>query len=70
MWVGSLNLLKGYYNIFLHYCIEVHKINTTMRYFTTEEVHLGNSPFWLGNEDFHRSHRARLISKNRDFYLP
>ncbi len=27
-------------------------------------------PFWLDNENFHRSHRARLIEKNREFYLP
>lgn len=29
-----------------------------------------NEPFWLGQEPFHRAMRARLIEKNRDFYLP
>lgn len=28
------------------------------------------TPFWFNNEDFHRSHRARLIEKDREFYLP
>lgn len=27
-------------------------------------------PWWLGNEDFHRAMRARLIEKDKDFYLP
>jgi hypothetical protein len=27
-------------------------------------------PWWLGNEDFHRAMRSRLIEKNPDFYLP
>jgi hypothetical protein len=26
-------------------------------------------PFWLYNENFHRSHRSRLIEKDRDYYL-
>jgi len=29
-----------------------------------------HGPIWLGNEDFHRSHRANLVAKNRDFYVP
>lgn len=28
------------------------------------------TPKWLGNEDFHRSHRANLVAKNKDFYAP
>jgi len=27
------------------------------------------APFWLGNENFHRSHRAKLIEKCKHFYL-
>ena len=27
-------------------------------------------PWWFGQEQFHRSHRARLIEKDREFYLP
>ncbi len=27
-------------------------------------------PPWLGNEDFHRSHRSRLIAKDPRFYMP
>jgi Pyrimidine dimer DNA glycosylase len=28
-----------------------------------------NLPFWYDDKNFHRSHRSRLIAKNRDFYL-
>lgn len=27
-------------------------------------------PSWLGNEDFHRSHRANLVRKDPTFYTP
>jgi len=27
-------------------------------------------PSWLGNEDFHRSHRANLVRKNPKYYVP
>ena len=27
-------------------------------------------PPWLGNEDFHRSHRANLVGKFPEFYIP
>jgi hypothetical protein len=27
-------------------------------------------PAWLGDEDFHRSHRAALVRKDPDFYVP
>jgi len=26
-------------------------------------------PWWLGNENFHRSHRSRLLEKNYEFYI-
>lgn len=84
MWEGFLPLLKHYYNLFLWYCITVHKINTKMKYMdnpwsfvSSGTLYLnhyktppkGNPPWWLGNENFHRAMRARLIEKDRDFYL-
>jgi len=80
MWQGHIDCLQYYYNIFLKECLERHNIKTTLpficNYFTgpcidgsmvymTEEY-----PWWVGNEDFHRAMRARLIEKDRNFYLP
>lgn len=95
MWIGYDDLLKHYYNVFLEYCINEHKINTKLFYIECkysnaeyndkDGAYLVNgfevygdifklsdkeTPFWLGNEDFHRSHRSKLIEKNEDFYLP
>jgi len=30
----------------------------------------GQPPGWLGDDDFHRSHRSSLLGKNPDFYGP
>ena len=35
-----------------------------------EEGKLPKMPWWLGNEDMHRSHRSRLIEKRPEFYEP
>lgn len=68
MWVGSEELLKEYYNAFLKVSLDVHKINTSMPFLDSEKTDI--KPFWLGDDNFHRSHRSRLIEKNTDFYLP
>jgi hypothetical protein len=84
MWVGYIPALRHYYNIFLLTSIEVHKINTKLQYkenncsFMSSGKWVFNRlkgkgtdiPWWLGNENFHRAMRARLIEKNREFYLP
>lgn len=80
MWENHIPELAIYFNSFLNISIDIHKINTKYDYyrpiffygkraFVHDSIIL-NFPFWLGNEDFHRSHRARLIEKDRDFYLP
>lgn len=71
MWVGHKELLKTYYNRFLRVCIDIHRINTTMKFFKVDvESEQHDVPWWLGDEDFHRAMRARLIQKDREFYLP
>lgn len=85
MWAGYTDDLICYYNIFLNYCIKVHKINVVkLKYIQTNyqtilEINnkiIGNNlieiekPWWLGNEKFHRSHRSRLIEKKPEFYEP
>lgn len=80
MWVGHIPELKLYFNVFLGYCKNTHAINT--KYEPYDETHfqcrsagqgIGNImvwPWWLGQEEFHRAMRARLIEKDRAFYLP
>jgi hypothetical protein len=83
MWEGYIEALKHYYNIFLSTCLTEHKINTKLefiscKYSTPEATILhvhqywtkNEKPWWLGNEDFHRAMRSRLIEKDREFYLP
>jgi len=70
MWVGYTELLKSYYNIFLHQSKEIHNVRTNMLYFDLDEVNHLKFPWWLGNENFHRAMRGRLIEKDRNFYLP
>ena len=35
-----------------------------------EKGQLPEMPWWMGNENMHRSHRSRLIAKKPEFYLP
>lgn len=69
MWIGYEEALKQYFNDFLEVSKCIHKINTTMKplYVDVNKIEL---PWWLGNEDFHRAMRSRLIEKNPEFYLP
>lgn len=69
MWVGSEYWLKDYFNAFLQVCIEEHNINTKYDYYY-DIVETQEKPWWLGNENFHRAMRARLIEKDENFYLP
>jgi hypothetical protein len=71
MWDGHTLALKEYFNTFLDISIRVHKINTKYKAY---EVYEGCNypdgyPWWLGNKDFHRAMRARLIEKDEAFYL-
>jgi hypothetical protein len=84
MWKGNEELLKHYYNIFLNHCIDIHKINTEMCYLNSNysmPIPLSlkmkglilsdmsySVPFWLNNDQFHRSHRSRLYHKDPIFY--
>ncbi len=69
MWKGHVPWLMYYFDCFLEECIKTHKINTKLKPYNKP---LGNStpPWWYANGDFHRSHRARLVAKDKTFYLP
>lgn len=78
MWEGHTEQLKYYFNCFLDVCVTTHKINTKYKSLNPSIDFLLDvisdidiTPiWWLGNENFHRAMRARLIEKNREFYLP
>lgn len=79
MWFGCEEALAMYHD----YCLlewKARGYNNTMSflyltYETSAKLKINAdykpiNPWWLGNEDFHRSHRARLIEKDEKFYLP
>jgi hypothetical protein len=65
MWKDYVNALRQYYND----CIDVWKergFKNTMEYETIEGEFV--LPHWLGNDEFHASHRSNLLRKNFDYY--
>lgn len=80
MWEGHIPELMVYFNVFLNTCKEVHGIKTKYYNYTLSDFKgrrvledggfYMEKPWWLGNEDFHRAMRARLIEKDEAFYLP
>ena len=66
MWKDYVNALKQYYND----CIDVWKsrgFKNTMEYETIEGEFI--LPNWLGDEEFHSSHRSNLLRKDFDYYI-
>jgi len=68
MWLGYDEMLKLYFNnIVIEWVKRGYKNNYNL--FKMDENKL-ISPWWLGNENFHRAMRSRLIEKYPEFYLP
>ena len=70
MWVGYIDTLKEYTNAFIFVSKHDHKVNTKYMYFEMDKDSKRILPWWFGDKNFHRAMRARLIEKDRDFYLP
>jgi hypothetical protein len=68
MWEGYDEMLKLYFNVIVKEWVDRGYVNN-YEYFDIDETKLV-SPWWLGDKDFHRAMRSRLIEKNEDFYLP
>ena len=65
MWRDYVNALKQYYND----CIDVWKsrgFKNTMEYETIEGEFV--LPHWLGDDEFHSSHRSNLLRKDFEYY--
>ena len=72
MWEGYVDALKYYFDCFLCISIKEHGIKTKYTaYYSQESFSVINLefPWWLGNKDFHRAMRARLIEKDEAFYI-
>jgi len=67
MWEGYLNSLKYYTNCCINEWIQRGYKNTIVLY---DVDHQNEDPWYIGDNDFHRAMRARLIEKNEEFYLP
>lgn len=73
MWEGHEKSLIMYFNEFLEVVKVKHQVRTN---YTILDPFNGRGlgspvhPWWLGNPDFHRAMRARLIEKKPEFYLP
>jgi hypothetical protein len=66
MWAGYENALMAYTNTMISEWID-RGYKNNMELYKPGGI---KYPWWFGNENFHRSHRSRLIEKDKDFYLP
>lgn len=66
MWEGYLTALKMYYNCILSEWIK-RGYRNSMEYFEIAEGVVEMPPF-VGNEEFHASHRSNLLRKDYEFY--
>jgi hypothetical protein len=70
-WKGYEEILKSYFNAMVKEWINRGYENNMEFLKITPTTDVYPIPWWLGNEDFHRSHRARLIAKNHTYsFLP
>lgn len=68
MWIGYEEMLKLYFNVIVKEWIKRGYVNNYLLFEIDESKLI--SPWWMGDENFHRSMRSRLIEKNEIFYLP
>lgn len=67
MWEGYINSLKYYCNCCIDEWVKRGYKNTMEKY---PVDHQNKDPWWIGDANFHRAMRARLIEKDEGFYLP
>lgn len=66
MWVGYTNSLKYYYNCCIDEWVRRGFKNSMLKF---DVDHQNEDPWWVGDENFHRAMRSRLIEKNEEYYL-
>lgn len=67
MWIGYTDALKFYHDRILdEWIIRGYKNN--MPYLNNKDMEYIKFPKWLGNNEFHASHRSNLLRKDPIFY--
>ncbi len=66
MWVGYEECLREYYNTVLTECLGRLIKTVQQRLVCSENI---IKPWWLGDENYHRAMRARLIEKDYSHYF-
>lgn len=67
MWVGHLEYLKHYYNVFLSESIHNRSIDTKLQPMECN-INGVKPPPWLFNKAFHDSHKSNLLRKDYKYY--
>lgn len=68
MWKGYEDALKIYYNICLSRWEQLNYKNKMKYESTNLEKQNCEYPHWMGNKDFHNSHRSNLLRKDFEHY--
>lgn len=67
MWENNLEALAIYHNLAIHHWIE-RGYNNSMNLIRVPNSATVRMPSWLGRNDVHASHRARLLDKDPVWY--
>ena len=65
MWEGYSDALKEYANEMLIEARRRKKVKTSMRKLSVGQI---TCPKWLGNKNFHSSHKSALLKKDYSYY--
>lgn len=68
MWKGHESTLKRYGIVICKYWIKLGYKDTLLEKISNINVPETEPPPWLGNEEFHRSHRSNLLRKDKSHY--
>jgi len=66
MWIGHLGALRLYHNVCIQEWVD-RGYNNNMKMYDLDFDDI-TMPSWLGDEDFHTSHRSNLLRKDPVFY--
>ena len=66
MWRGYLDALKWYHNLAIDEWVR-RGYNNNMKMMAYNAVEM-EFPWWVGDEEFHASHRSNLLRKDPEFY--
>lgn len=69
MWRGYEDALRLYHDVMIGEWIERGYNNNMPLLFDYERCPTDILPDWIGNEDFHKSHRSNLLRKDPEWYL-